>query len=314
MTILITGGLGFIGLHTARSLIDMGEDVVLTQYRVAREPDFIKADIGKRAFVEQLDVTDGAKLDDIGRRYQIDGIIHLATPGLGALDAAGDYNMNMVGLQNIFRVAEAWQVKRLGLASSVAVYTGEHEGPFAEDRKLRMTPTYSVEAYKKAFEVIGHHYAQRTGLEIVMLRIGGIYGPLYHSMANLPSRLVHAALKGEAPDFRGQDVFEDDTADICYVKDCGAGIANIQTAPTLPQRVYNIALGKATSNRELVDAIKSVVPGAKIDLKPGSGPLARANAYAEITRITQDTNYKAQWPVEKSIPDYVAWLRAGNAE
>ena len=55
---LVTGGLGFIGLHTARALLDRGEDVVLTQYRVAREPDFIKPELGKRAFIEQLDVAD----------------------------------------------------------------------------------------------------------------------------------------------------------------------------------------------------------------------------------------------------------------
>ena len=58
MTTLVTGGLGFIFLQTPRSLLDMGEDVVLTQYRVAREPDFIKDELGKRAFVEQLDVSD----------------------------------------------------------------------------------------------------------------------------------------------------------------------------------------------------------------------------------------------------------------
>jgi UDP-glucose 4-epimerase len=39
--ILITGGLGFIGLHTARRVVDAGEQVVLTLYRMRREPDFI---------------------------------------------------------------------------------------------------------------------------------------------------------------------------------------------------------------------------------------------------------------------------------
>ena len=86
--ILITGGLGMIGLHTARNLLDMGQDVVLTQYRVARMPDFLKDELGKRAHVEQLDVMDGEALLDIGRRYEIDGICHLAAPGLGALGQA----------------------------------------------------------------------------------------------------------------------------------------------------------------------------------------------------------------------------------
>lgn len=311
--ILVTGGLGFIGLHTARSLIDLGQQVVLTQYRVHREPDFIKDEIGKRAFIEQLDVTDGDKLMDIGRRYQIDGIVHLAVPGLGALSPADDFKVNMFGLYNILQAATAWQVRRLSLASSVAVYTGVAEGPLREDMPLRMIGGNPTETWKKAFEVIGSHYAQRTGLNIVMLRISGIYGPLYHSMSNLPSRLVHAAVQGKEPELRG-DTFEEDGGDMCYVRDCGRGIALLQTADNLRHSVYNVASGRQTSNGELVQAIKSVIPDARISLKPGRGPGYRPNGYCDITRIREDTGYEPQFQVEKSIPDYIAWLRAGNPE
>lgn len=44
--ILITGGLGFIGLHTARAFLDAGESVVLTRYRSARVPEFLQHDVG----------------------------------------------------------------------------------------------------------------------------------------------------------------------------------------------------------------------------------------------------------------------------
>jgi UDP-glucose 4-epimerase len=78
---LITGGMGFIGLHTAHALLEMGEICVLTQYRVKRVPDFIQEEIGKRVFVEQLDITDHSALLKLGRRYPITGIVHLADPG-----------------------------------------------------------------------------------------------------------------------------------------------------------------------------------------------------------------------------------------
>src|SRR5687768_1995408 len=110
--ILVTGGLGFIGLHTARHLIDRGEQVVLTQYRVAREPDFIKGELGKNAHVEQLDVTDNDELMDIGRRHKITGIVHLAVPALNALSPADDFNVNMKGLINILEAARTWEVRR----------------------------------------------------------------------------------------------------------------------------------------------------------------------------------------------------------
>ena len=124
MTTLVTGGLGFIGLHTARSLLDQGESVVLTQYRVPREPDFIKAELGKRAFVEQLDVTDYDRLLEIGEKHRIDRICHFAVPALGALSAEDDFRVNIFGLFNMLRAGDKWECKRVGLASSGAVYGG----------------------------------------------------------------------------------------------------------------------------------------------------------------------------------------------
>ena len=306
--ILITGGLGFIGLHTARSLLDQGEECVLTQYRVAREPDFIKDEIGKRVFVEQLDVTDRDRLMEIGKKHKITGIVHLAVPGLGALSPLDDYKVNMVGLMNILEAASAWEVKRIGLASSIGVYAAA-QGPFVEDMPLRIGGR-ATEAFKKAFEILGGNYAQSTGLDAVMLRIGGIYGPLYHSMANLPSRLVHAAKAGTAPDMRGAEVFAEDGNDLCYVKDCGAGIAALQTAPKLNHAVYNVATGHMTTNGELAEAVRKVFPNAQLPIKEGQGPQYRANSYQDITRIKADTGYEPRFPVDKAIVDYADWLKS----
>jgi UDP-glucose 4-epimerase len=309
--ILITGGLGFIGLHTARSLLDIGEEIVLTQYRVAREPDFIREELGKRAFVEQLDVTDADALMSIGGRYKITGILHLATPGLGALGPADDYKVNMYGLLNVLEAGRAWEVRRIGLASSVAVYTGVQGGPFSEDMPLRLTPSYAVEAYKKASELLASHYAQRTGLDVVMLRIAGIWGPLYHSMGNAVSRLVHGAVRGESPEMRGE-IYEDDASDMCYVKDCGRGVALLQTASSLSHSVYNIGAGRATSNGEFADAIRRRYPEAVLPLKPG-GSAQRSQPFMDLTRIKQDVGYAPEFSVEAAMDDYIAWLQE-NAE
>jgi UDP-glucose 4-epimerase len=159
--ILITGGLGMIGMHTARSLLDLGEEVVLTQYREARRPDFLAAEIGKRAFVEPLDMMDGEALMSLRRRYKFTGIAHLAAPALGALSAADDFKLNTYGLLNVLQAAESWGVRRLTLASSIAVYAGVKQGPFREDEPLRMHGGGHVEVYKKMFEILGSHYGQR---------------------------------------------------------------------------------------------------------------------------------------------------------
>jgi UDP-glucose 4-epimerase len=316
MTTLITGGLGFIGLHTARAFLDMGENVVLTQYRVAREPDFIKDEIGKRAFVEQLDVTNKERLMEIGRTHKIDNICHLAVPGLGALSPLDDFTVNMTGLINILEAGREWECRRVGLGSSGAVYNNarEPDGVNREDQRLATSGGGPTGTWKKTFEIIGNYYKDRTGMDVVMLRIAGIYGPLYHSMSNLPSRLVHAAVKGEAPVLRG-DTYAEDGGDSTYVRDCGRGIAMVLMAENLNHNTYNVASGRTTTAGELVSAIQSVIPEFKGDfLKEGASPGSPGNTRADISRIKADTGYEPQYFVDKAVPDYIAWLRAGNAE
>src|SRR5687768_8629140 len=88
MTVLITGGMGFIGTHTARQFLDSGEDVVVTHYRVQRVPDFISDELGKRLSVETIDVTSPHDVMEVARRHEVSGIVHLAVPGLNALRPA----------------------------------------------------------------------------------------------------------------------------------------------------------------------------------------------------------------------------------
>jgi len=306
--ILITGGLGMIGLHTARHLIDMGEEVVLTQYRVPRIPDFIESEIGKRAHIEQLDVTDAAQLRDIGRRRQITGIAHLAAPGLGALGPSDDYRMNTQGLINVLEAAEAWGVKRVGLASSIAVYAGERRGPFREDQPLRMFGGNHVEAYKKTFEILGSHYARRTGMDVISLRIGGIYGPTDHNLFNVVTRFLHMALGREVPNWPGE-LFAEDANDLCYVRDCARGIALLQIASKLNHPTYNVASGTASSVGQVADLIKARFPDADLPVTPGYGPNHRHDAWMTIDRIREDTGYEPRFTLEESIDDFIDWLK-----
>jgi UDP-glucose 4-epimerase len=288
---------------------------VLTQYRVNREPPFIQDELGKRAKVEQLDVTNKERLMEIGRTHKIDKIVHLAVPGLGALSPLEDFTVNMQGLINILEAGREWECSRVGLGSSGAVYQGVYEdGVNREDTRLNTWGGGPTGTWKKCFEIIGSYYRDRTGLNAVMLRIAGIYGPLYHSMANLPSRLTHAAVKGEAPVLRG-DTYAEDGYDATYVKDCGRGIALLMQADTLNHTIYNVSSGRSTTPGEMVSEIQKVIPSFKGDfLKEGRSPASPGSSYADISRIKADTGYQPQYLPEKSFPDYIAWLRAGNAE
>lgn len=313
--VLITGGMGFIGLHTARKFLDAGENVVITRFRTWREPSFIKDEYGKRVIVESLDATSPYDCIDLVKKHNVDSIVHLAVPGLGALSAAEDFRVNTQGLINILEAGRICGVRRVSIASSTAVYSGAKEGPMREDMPLPLAANNPTEAYKKTDEILGGHYADRTGLDVKFLRISGIWGPLYHSMSNLPSRMVHRAIKNGTVDFsgdRGGVPFEDDAGDLCYVKDCAAGIVAVHQAKDLKSRSYNVSWGVATSNGQLRDAVLKAVPGAKIELQAGKSGAYKPNNYLDLSKTTGETGYKPSFNLESAVADYVDWLKAGN--
>ena len=92
--ILIVGGMGFIGLHTARNLLDMGHDIVLTQHRARREPEFLKDEIGKRVAIDSMDVTNTYEVQEVVRRHKVDAIVSLG----GAAGARGHAPRRHAGL------------------------------------------------------------------------------------------------------------------------------------------------------------------------------------------------------------------------
>ncbi|PRY02237.1 NAD-dependent epimerase/dehydratase family protein [Allonocardiopsis opalescens] len=312
--ILVTGGLGFIGSHTVRALLDMGEECVVVQRRAAEPPAFLGS--GQLA-VERADITDLASLLDVGARHKITGIVHLAgsmpwppdteRPVEAARTAIG-------GLLNVIQAAADWGVRRMGVASTIGVYTGAAaQGALREDLPLPMTAPHLIPTFKKIGELINGHLADATGIEIIDYRISGIWGPLepHGPLFFAAPELVHAAVRGTEPDLSPliAPAHAEDALDLCYVKDAGRAIALLQLADRLSHRTYNVASGRATTNAEIIAAIKSVIPGAKVDLPSGgTGP----RNHLDITRIHQDTGYRPAYDTERAVADYIAWLRAGN--
>jgi UDP-glucose 4-epimerase len=306
---LLIGGMGFIGLHTARSFLDAGQDVVVTFHQNRREPDFLKADLGGRAQVEQLDVVDEQRVTEVIHKHQPEGVVYLAVPALAGVSPAEEFKTNTAGYLNVLEACRAAGVRRLSVTSSLAVYNSVKERPWREDMPFPVSSNNPTEAYKKGLEILGLYFGQRTGLEVVMLRVAGIFGPMYHSMANLPSRLAHAAAHGRAPDFSGMRYGPpkaDDGSDACYVKDVANGIRMVHMAPSLQHKVYNVGNGRPTRNVELVEAIREVVPEFSVELPTGGDS---DNRYMDLSRTTGAVGYKPTIGVERGLAEYVGWLR-----
>src|SRR6201987_5179034 len=104
--ILITGGLGSIGSHTARALLDLGEPVVLTAHRSTRLPDFLTGEPGCRV------------------------VVHLAAGRYDLPDPVEYLRAETLGLLTALKAATAWDVRRFSVASSIGVYAGGDEVPW----------------------------------------------------------------------------------------------------------------------------------------------------------------------------------------
>lgn len=318
--ILITGGLGFIGLNTTRALLALGETCVLTRHQSAQLPGDLKDEIGSRLFIEPLDVTDVNAFLALGEKYPMTGIIHLAArwtrnPGTRALALFEDIQVNLASLANALEAAQQWRVKRISVASTVGVYVGATQTPAHEDQPLPLTGPFSIPAFKKCGEIVTDYLTPRIGVECISMRFGGIYGPLSQSRAVLPNLLVHAALEGTKPDLAGAlgGASAQGGYDMCYVKDAARAIALLQVTETLHHRVYNVASGRPTKNQDIVDAIQKILPDFQIELPSGNaGADHDVLAYQDITWLTQDTGYQPHFTTEQAIADYIGWLRAGN--
>lgn len=147
--ILITGGLGSIGSHTARALLDMGEAVVLTGRRSTQLPEFLADEPGGRVVVEPLDTTDDAAFLDIGKRHEITGIVHLAAAQFNLPDPVEYLRAESAALLNALKAATAWRVRRFSVAGSIGVYVGVDEVPWREDAPLPVLAPHQIHAFKK---------------------------------------------------------------------------------------------------------------------------------------------------------------------
>jgi UDP-glucose 4-epimerase len=310
--ILITGGLGSIGSHTARALLDLGESVVLTAHRSTELPDHLAGEPDGRVVVEPLDITDAAALLDIGKRHEITGIVHLAAGPYDLPDPVAYLRAETAGLLNALQAATAWGVRRFSVASTIAAYLGVDAVPWREDATLPVIAGHQIFALKKTAELFSTLVGQGAGFDAVSLRIGTIWGPL--GLPDSPffalPRLLSAAVWGEDPDLTPPRpaAYADDASDLCYVKDCGRAIALLMVAERLNHRIYNISTGRLVRYSEVVDAINAAVPGANITLPEGRNP-DRPHNYLDITRLRQDTGFEPRYDVERAVPDYADWLR-----
>jgi UDP-glucose 4-epimerase len=312
--ILITGGAGFIGSHTVRALAEAGEECVLLQRRTPSVPAHL-ADLP--IHVVQADVADLDALLAVGERYPITGIVHLAIALPWPVAEGDPVDASIRALQafhNVVRAARSWGVRRVVTASTIGVYGFGTPGALTEDLPLSLERSHVIPTYKKITELLAGHLSTVTDVEIVAARISGTWGPGGHlpdPFFAAPSLAAAAAHRTE-PDLSGlvAPPHADDALDLLYVKDTGRALALLQLADELHHSTYNVASGHATSNTDVLAAIRTVEPAFRFELPSAE---ARPQSWLDITRLREDTGFEPAYDTAAAAADYIAWFRAGNA-
>ena len=141
MTILVTGGMGYIGSHTCVELLERDMEVVIVDNLCNSKTEAMKRVeniTGKAPVFYELDVRDKEKLSAVFERHSIDCVIHFA--GLKAVGESVEkpmlyYDNNLNSTITLCRVMARHGCKRIIFSSSATVYSGDNEMPLTEDSK-----------------------------------------------------------------------------------------------------------------------------------------------------------------------------------
>jgi UDP-glucuronate 4-epimerase len=185
LKILLTGAAGFIGMHTAQSLLRRGDTVVgidnLNDYydvRLKHARLACLAGQGDFRFIE-MDIADRAAMAALFASEGFERVIHLAAQAgvrYSLLNPNAYVDSNLVGFVNVLEGCRQHAIQHLVYASSSSVYGGNTRMPFAERDNVDH-PVSLYAATKKANELMAHTYSHLYRLPTTGLRFFTVYGP-----------------------------------------------------------------------------------------------------------------------------------------
>jgi UDP-glucose 4-epimerase len=308
MTIMITGGTGFIGIHLARLLLQAREEVVLFDAHPDRQA--IQG-ILPQVRVVRGDVTALQDLLHAVKAYGVERIVHLAyiVGPENEQNPSRAIQINCIGTNHVFEVARLEGLRRVVWASSIAVYgPPSYYGKEALEEDDPPHPTRVYGACKLLNEHLAEHYFHEFEIGHIGLRPSVVYGPgrLRGSAQFMQEWIETAAVGGQITIPAG-----DECDTWSYVGDVAQAFFLAVQADTPPsQRIFNIG-GDFRSRRELGALLERLVPEACITIgseaRAGSG--YRSTKYLN-QRLADALGFRLQWPLERGVKATVNWVRA----
>lgn len=309
--ILITGGGGFLGLNTARELVDRGQNVLLVRRNSFELPSFLSAYADGKIKTAMGDIGETSFLYGIIKKYDVESIIHLASihEGLGSLHQV--FEVNVEGTRKVLEAANVFGLRRVTFCSSIGVYRiiTKHQ-VLHEDLDLPARSDGYISATKKICEQICRLYAKEYGMSIPCVRPSIVWGPMYWSGLQPQQKMIENAVVGNPTDL--SHICGQTRKNLVYVRDCARAMSLVHRSPSLKHDIYNISDGETHRLAEFAEAILEFIPDAKISLGSERTPADVDLPVMSIERIREDLGFTPEYDLRRGMKAYIDWLRHGG--
>ena len=319
MTVLVTGGAGYIGSHTVRALREGGRDVV-----VLDSLELGRADAVIDAPVVVGDIADRELVSTTCREYGVTQLVHFAaykSVGESMTSPTKYWRNNVAGTVELLDTCLANGVDQVVFSSSCSVYGTPADVPVNESAPLAPKSVYAET--KASVERILRWYEITSGLRSVSLRYFNAAGASVDGRIGedwtFSINLVPLAMKAILLDDHRLSVFGDDydtpdgtcIRDYIHVVDLARGhVAALRRLAEAPGvHTWNLGTGHGTSVFEMIAAVERAVghpiQRRVVGRRSGDQPVS----YADVSRAQRDLGWRAERTIDNMCADHWHWQR-----
>lgn len=327
MKVLLTGGSGYIGSHTAVELMAAGHEVVIVDdlsNSSEKVIDRLEKITGERIKFYEADVADDEKLDKIFEENNFDAVIHFAgfkAVGESVRKPLAYYENNLCTTFNLIKKMKKYNVKNLVFSSSATVYGVPKEVPLKEPMDTWCTNPYGWTKFMNE-RILQDISVAEPDMSIVLLRyfnpIGAhISGLIGENPNGVPNNLMPYISQVAVGKLKELSVFGNDydtvdgtgVRDYIHVVDLAKGhVKAIEYADkNNGVEIFNLGTGTGYSVLEIVEAFKKVnnveVPYKIVERRPGD----IATCYADATKAKEKLGWCATKTLEDMCKDTWNW-------
>ena len=325
MSILVTGGAGFIGSHTVVELLEKGEEIIIVDNFCNSSPEVLSKikEITNNDFkFYEVDLLDEENLEKVFIENNIESVIHFA-----ALKAVGEsvekpldyYYNNVTGTVVLLKLMQKYNCKKIVFSSSATVYGNPASLPIKEEFPLSTTNPYGSTKLMME-QVLQDVCVADKDFSVAILRyfnpIGAHESGLIGEVPNgIPNNIMPYILKVANGEYEALTVFGNDyntpdgtgIRDYIHVVDLANGhlkaLDKIRTEKGA--KIYNLGTGNGYSVLDLVTNFEKV-NGVKVNYKIGERrPGDIAACYADPSKAKEELGWIAQKGIEEMCRD--AW-------